>query len=64
MRRSARPSLRFLVITLMSLVSIVPFYVLLLIALNSPSRRLSEGVFFLPEFYFRNFADAWRLSSM
>lgn len=64
MRSPARRSLRFLVITLMSLVSIVPFYVLLLIALNSPSRRLSEGVFLLPEFYFRNFADAWRLSSM
>lgn len=55
---------RYIVIAFMALASLVPFYVLLLVALNPPSHTLAEGLFYVPEFYVRNFADAWRLSSM
>lgn len=55
---------RYVVVVFMALTSLVPFYVLLLIALNSPSRSLADRLFYLPELHARNFADAWRLSSM
>ncbi len=64
MKNPAGTVARSLIIVLITLASITPFYVLLLIALNSPSRRLADRLFLLPEFYFRNFADAWQLSSM
>ncbi len=64
MKNLAGTVARSLIIVLITLTSITPFYVLLLIALNSPSRRLADRLFLLPEFYFRNFADAWQLSSM
>lgn len=54
--------LRILAIVLICLLCLVPFYVLLVLALNSPSRIFYQGNMFVPDFCWRNFADAWRKS--
>jgi len=50
---------RFIVITLITLLSITPFYVLLVLAFSSPSRNFSNGLNLTPQLYFNNFYDAW-----
>lgn len=34
---------------------LIPFYVLLVLALNSPQRVFYEGNIFVPDFYWQNF---------
>lgn len=41
---------------------LVPFYVLLVLALNSPGRIFYEGNMFVPDFHFSNFIEAWEES--
>ena len=64
MRNRAVSAARILVIALITLAALVPFYVLLLIALSPPSRALSSGVLLFPQLYFGNFVEAWQLSAM
>ncbi|KIL39443.1 sugar ABC transporter permease [Gordoniibacillus kamchatkensis] len=54
--------LKYAVAALISLISVFPFYVLLYLALSSPSRAIANGIAWLPDFRFRNFADAWNVS--
>jgi len=49
---------------MMVLVSIIPFYVLLYLALNTPAAKLFEGIWLVPDFDFGNFADAWKGSKL
>lgn len=53
----------FLIIFIMFL-AIIPFYILILFSLNSPSRIFYEGNILLPEFHFQNYVDAWRTSKI
>jgi len=56
---------KYLAAILIAFISIVPFYVLLLISMSTPATRLtSEGVKLLPEFYFKNFIEAWKTSTL
>ena len=50
---------RALILTLICLMCIIPFYVLLVLSLNEPSRVFYEGNIFVPTFAFSNYTDAW-----
>ncbi|NLV59700.1 MAG: carbohydrate ABC transporter permease [Clostridiales bacterium] len=54
--------LRILLLILICLMCIIPFYVLLVLSLNAPSRVFYEGNLFIPTFAWSNFADAWEKS--
>jgi len=43
---------------------LIPFYILLVLALNSPERVFYEGNLFIPDFYFGNFAEAVKMSKI
>lgn len=55
-------SLRILCLTLICAMCVIPFYVLLVLSLNSPSRVFHEGNIFVPSFAWGNFAEAWNRS--
>lgn len=46
------------------LLAVVPFYVLVYLALSKPSVNVFGGVLLVPDFDFGNFAEAWRVSRM
>lgn len=56
--------LKYAAICLICLMCLIPFYVLLVLALNSPQRVFFEGNIFIPDFYWQNFLDAWRKSKI
>ncbi|HNW86478.1 MAG TPA: carbohydrate ABC transporter permease [Candidatus Limiplasma sp.] len=53
---------RILVLALICLMCAIPFYVLLVLSLNAPSRVFYEGNLFVPTFAWGNYADAWAKS--
>jgi raffinose/stachyose/melibiose transport system permease protein len=56
--------LKYFVLFIIVCISMIPFYVLLYLALNAPSRTFFEGIIFLPNFEFSNFIEAWKVSNM
>ncbi len=57
--------LKYAAICLICLMCLIPFYVLLVLALNSPQRVFFLRVIFLFRiFYWQNFLDAWRKSKI
>jgi len=50
---------KYFMILIISFISIIPFYVLLLLALGDPSEKS-----LLPQWYFRNFVEAWNKSNI
>ena len=59
MNRKLPKILRILAIALICFLCIIPFYVLLVLSLNSPQRTFYEGNIFVPEFHLQNYIDAW-----
>ena len=57
-------ALKIAAILLICLLCIIPFYILLVLALNSPRRIFYEGNIFVPDFYWQNFIDAWHKSKI
>ena len=55
---------RTALILLICLACLIPFYILLVLSLNAPSRIFYEGNMFLPDFAWRNYADAWKKSKI
>ena len=51
--------LRVFIVALICLMCIIPFYVLLVLSLNSPSRIFYEGNIFIPTFTWSNYVTAW-----
>jgi raffinose/stachyose/melibiose transport system permease protein len=49
-------------VIMICLICLIPFYVLLILSLNSPQRMFYEGNMFIPDFVFTNFIEAWRVS--
>lgn len=47
-----------------AVISLIPFYILLLISLNSPAAMNTESIRLIPEFYLKNFFDAWNISNI
>ncbi len=64
MQRKILKTLRVLTLLLICLACLIPFYVLLVLALNSPQRIFYEGNLFIPDFYLQNFAEAWKKSKI
>ncbi|WNR45930.1 carbohydrate ABC transporter permease [Paenibacillus roseipurpureus] len=55
---------KYVIVFIMALLSIIPFYVLLYLALNPPSRTMFDGFNLLPDFHFQNFSSAWKSSKL
>lgn len=51
--------IRIIMITMICIACLIPFYILLVLALNSPSRIFYEGNIFIPDFCWSNFVTAW-----
>lgn len=56
--------LRYIVILLISLLCLFPFFILSILSLNTPQRNFYEGNMFIPDFYFQNFAEGWEQSNI
>jgi raffinose/stachyose/melibiose transport system permease protein len=55
---------KYVIIAVIVLISIIPFYVLLYLALKTPTRTYFDGLYLLPEFHLANFVDAWKISKL
>ena len=55
---------RIAVIVLICLACLIPFYILIVLSLNAPSRVFYEGNLFVPNFYWQNYVDAWHKSKI
>lgn len=64
MTRGLKSSVKYLVAAIMVLISIIPFYVLIYLATNSPSSSPFGGILLLPEFHWDNFSEAWEGSKL
>lgn len=62
--KSLEKVLKGILIATISLISIMPFYVLILLSLSSPSSIISKGNILIKEFYYKNYIDAWRISKL
>lgn len=49
---------------LISLLSLIPFYVLFFLSVTDPSVSFADKVFLIPQFYFQNYIDAWKTSKI
>lgn len=56
--------MKYVLIIAICFMCLIPFYVLLVLALNSPARVFYEGNIFIPDFYWQNFIDAWNKSKI
>lgn len=56
--------LKITLIILICIACLIPFYILVVLALNSPSRVFYEGNIFVPDFFWKNFIDAWNKSKI
>ena len=64
MRRESRAfrTFRVMIVILICLMCIIPFYILLVLSLNAPSRIYYEGNLFIPSFDWGNYVTAWEKS--
>lgn len=54
--------LRYLCISIICILCLIPFVVLIILSLNTPKRVFYEGNMFIPDFYFMNFMEGWHKS--
>jgi len=52
-------TLKILAVILICGACMLPFFILLILSLNTPKRIFYEGNMFVPDFYFHNYIDAW-----
>jgi raffinose/stachyose/melibiose transport system permease protein len=55
---------KYAAVIVICLICLVPFYAVLVLALNKPGRVYYEGNMFVPDFHFANFAEAWQKSQI
>lgn len=55
---------KIIILILICILCLLPFYVLLVLSLNDPSRLFYEGNMFVPSFYFQNYIEAWHRSGI
>jgi len=60
--KNALKIFRYLLVVLICAVCLIPFYILLILSLNTPQRIFYQGNLFVPDFYFHNYVDAWNKS--
>lgn len=63
MQKTARVC-KYAGIILICAICLIPFYILLVLSLNSPQRVFYEGNMFVPNFYIQNYADGWVKSNI
>ncbi|OOM73813.1 L-arabinose transport system permease protein AraQ [Clostridium puniceum] len=56
--------MRYLSIIFISILCLMPFIILLILALNTPKRNFYDGNMFIPDFYFANFVEGWIKSNI
>lgn len=64
MKCNIAKSARITAVIIICFMCLIPFYVLAVLALNSPSRVFYEGNIFIPDFCFDNFSIAWEKSHL
>ena len=64
MRNSTLRLGKYIVVTLMVLLSLIPFYALLYLSLNTPSSSFFDGNILLPDFHLANYVNAWKISKI
>ncbi len=62
--KTAARIFKYIAITLICLMCLVPFYILLVLSLNTPGKDIYEGNMFLPDFRVVNYIDAWNKSQI
>ncbi len=63
-KNSINKLLKILIITLICIICLLPFYVLIILSLNDPSTLFYQGNMFIPDYYFSNYIEAFRRSSI
>ncbi len=56
--------LKYVAIAAICLICLTPFFILLILSLNTPKRNFYEGNMFLPDFYISNFSEGWAKSNI
>ncbi|WP_372661742.1 carbohydrate ABC transporter permease [Cohnella sp.] len=56
--------MKYVIATFMVLISIIPFYVLIYLSMNTPSSNVFGGLFLIPDFSLGNFPEAWKVSKL
>lgn len=64
MRNSMLRLGKYIVVLLMVILSLIPFYALLYLSLNTPSSSFFDGNILLPDFHFANYVNAWKISKI
>jgi len=59
-----KKTLKILAVILICGMCLIPFYILIVLSLNTPQRVFYEGNMFIPEFFFANYIDAWHKSQI
>lgn len=54
----------YFLLILIALISILPFYAIVVTAFNPPDFSILNGDLFLPNFYLSNFSEAWKISHL
>lgn len=62
MLQAIAKSLRHLAAALICGLCLIPFYILLVLSLNSPARVFYKGNMFIPDFHWENYIEAWHRS--
>ncbi|REE87401.1 carbohydrate ABC transporter membrane protein 2 (CUT1 family) [Paenibacillus taihuensis] len=62
--KTVSTAFKYAIVAFIVLIALIPFYVLLYLALNAPSSHSFRGLFLVPEFHFANFAEAWKGSKI
>ncbi|SDN52312.1 raffinose/stachyose/melibiose transport system permease protein [Paenibacillus sp. yr247] len=60
----AQSVLKYVVVIFIALLSLFPFYVLLYLSLNTPTRGMYDPSILLPDFHFDNYVQAWKVSKL
>lgn len=55
---------KYAIAAMIAVISLLPFYILLLISLNSPASMVSGTMGLIPSLYFDNYLQAWRISKI
>jgi raffinose/stachyose/melibiose transport system permease protein len=55
---------KYFIVMIISVISLIPFYALVLLATSPPSRTFDHIKKFFPQVYFNNFIEAWKTSKI
>lgn len=62
--KNTKKLIRYLLIAVICGLCLTPFFVLLILSLNAPSRNFYEGNMFIPDFDFSTYVEGWQKSNI